>query len=58
VRGAPTGEEFVVADHVGISIGRREDVDALAGAMREAGFTPLFWPKPPPSRLDFIRRRG
>ena len=42
VRGAPTGQEFVVTDHVGFSVGRREDVDAIASAMRAAGATPLF----------------
>jgi predicted lactoylglutathione lyase len=38
----PTGEEFVVTDHVGFSVGRREDVDAVAAAMSKAGFAPLF----------------
>jgi len=39
---APTGEEFVVTDHVGFSLARREDVDAIAAAMTMAGFSPLF----------------
>jgi hypothetical protein len=38
----PTGEEFVVTDHVGFSLARREDVDAIAEAMTKAGFRPLF----------------
>ena len=41
-RRAPTGEEFVVTDHVGFSLARREDVDAIDVAMRKAGFAPLF----------------
>jgi catechol 2,3-dioxygenase-like lactoylglutathione lyase family enzyme len=41
-KGAPTGEEFVVTDHLGFSVGRREDVDTLAAAMAAAGFQPLF----------------
>jgi hypothetical protein len=41
-RAAPTGQEFVVTDHVGFSVGRREDVDAIADAMRAAGAEPLF----------------
>jgi predicted lactoylglutathione lyase len=38
----PTGEEFVVTDHVGFSLARRDDVDAIVAAMTAAGFTPLF----------------
>ncbi len=38
----PTGEEFVVTDHVGLSLARREDVDAIASAMQRAGYEPLF----------------
>jgi predicted lactoylglutathione lyase len=41
-RQAPTGEELAVSDHVGFSVGRREDVDAIAQAMAAAGFKPLF----------------
>jgi predicted lactoylglutathione lyase len=41
-REAPTGKEFVVSDHVGFSLARREDVDAMAAAMRAAGIEPLF----------------
>lgn len=44
-RGAPTGEEFVVSDHIGFSVGRREDVDAIVTAMTRAGFAPLFPPQ-------------
>ncbi|MDD5307770.1 MAG: VOC family protein [Deltaproteobacteria bacterium] len=42
VRKRPTGEEFVVVDHVGFSVGDRADVDAIAAAMAAAGVTPLF----------------
>jgi predicted lactoylglutathione lyase len=42
MRNAPTGQEFVVTDHVGFSVARREDVDAIAGAMTAAGAAPLF----------------
>lgn len=38
----PTGQEFVVTDHVGISLGTREDVENIAGAMLKAGIKPLF----------------
>lgn len=38
----PTGNEFVVADHVGLHVTSRDDVDAVAAAMEEAGFPPLF----------------
>ncbi len=41
-RQAPTGREFVVTDHVGFSTARREDVDAVASAMQQAGHQPLF----------------
>ena len=41
-RNAPTGEEFVVTDHLDFSMGRREDVDAVATAMAAAGYKPLF----------------
>jgi len=42
VKKAPTGEEFVVTDHFGFSVGRREDVDAVSAAMGRAGIFPLF----------------
>ena len=42
IRQAPTGQEIAVADHLGFSVGSREDVDAIARAMATAGFTPLF----------------
>lgn len=41
-REAPTGQEFVVTEHVGFAAARREDVDAIAAAMDKAGVTPLF----------------
>jgi glyoxylase I family protein len=41
-REAPTGREFVVTEHVGFAVARREDVDAIAAAMAGAGATPLF----------------
>ena len=42
MRKAPTGEEFVVMDHVGFSVAKKADVDTLDKAMRKAGFKPLF----------------
>jgi predicted lactoylglutathione lyase len=42
VRNPPTGKEFVVTDHVGFSLSRREDVDSIARAMHDAGVEPLF----------------
>lgn len=41
-RAAPTGKEFVIADHVGFSLARREDVDAMTAAMQAVGVKPLF----------------
>ena len=41
-REAPTGQEFVVSEHLGLHAARREDVDAVASAMAAAGFQPLF----------------
>jgi glyoxylase I family protein len=41
-REAPTGQEFVVTDHVGLHVAAREDVDAVAADMAAAGFAPLF----------------
>jgi len=41
-RDPPTGEEFVVTDHVGFSLARREDVDAIVAAMTKTGFSPFF----------------
>jgi glyoxylase I family protein len=41
-REAPTGQEFVVTEHIGFSVARREDVDAIAAAMEKAGVSPLF----------------
>jgi catechol 2,3-dioxygenase-like lactoylglutathione lyase family enzyme len=41
-RGAPTGQEFVVTEHVGFSVARREDVDAIVAAMDKAGVAALF----------------
>ena len=39
---APTGQEFVVTEHVGFAVARREDVDAIAAAMDRAGIKALF----------------
>jgi predicted lactoylglutathione lyase len=41
-RKAPTGNEFVVTEHVGFYTGRRRDVYAIEAAMAKAGFKPLF----------------
>jgi len=41
-REAPTGQEFVVMEHVGFHAAAREDVDAIAAHMAAAGFQPLF----------------
>ena len=41
-RKAPTGEEFVVADHLAILVQDRETVDASEGQMEKNGFKPLF----------------
>ena len=41
-RGTPTGEEFVVADHLAILVPDKEIVDAVENAMKENGFKPLF----------------
>lgn len=41
-RGSPTGQEFVVTEHTGFSVPRREDVDAIAAAMDKAGVAALF----------------
>jgi len=41
-RKAPTGEEFVVTDHVGFSTGTQKDVYKIAAVMAKAGFKPLF----------------
>jgi predicted lactoylglutathione lyase len=42
IRGAPTGLEFVVTEHVGFAVARREDVNAIAAAMDSAGIKALF----------------
>jgi predicted lactoylglutathione lyase len=39
---APTGREFVVTDHVGITLADREEVETMAMAMAKAGVKPLF----------------
>jgi len=41
-RNAPTGEEFVVADHLAILVPDKETVDAVEKAMKKNGFKPLF----------------
>ena len=41
-RGAPTGEEFVVADHLAILVGDKASVDAVERRMKKNGFEPLF----------------
>ena len=39
---APTGQEFVVTDHVGFYVPTTSDVDAIEGIMKKAGYAPLF----------------
>ena len=41
-RAAPTGEEFVVADHLAILVGDRAAVDGVERRMKENGFAALF----------------
>lgn len=41
-RGAPTGEEFVVADHLAILAPDNKTVDAVERRMRKSGFKALF----------------
>jgi catechol 2,3-dioxygenase-like lactoylglutathione lyase family enzyme len=41
-RKAPTGEEFVVADHLAILVKDKETVDAVDREMRKNKFEPLF----------------
>lgn len=41
-RGAPTGEEFVVADHLAILVRDKGAVDAVEREMKKSGFEALF----------------
>jgi catechol 2,3-dioxygenase-like lactoylglutathione lyase family enzyme len=41
-RKAPTGEEFVVADHLAVLVQDKGTVDAVERKMKNAGFEPLF----------------
>lgn len=41
-RKAPTGEEFVVTDHLAIFVPDKATVDAIEGKMRKNGFKALF----------------
>ncbi|HLE75195.1 MAG TPA: VOC family protein [Candidatus Bathyarchaeia archaeon] len=41
-REAPTGEEFVVADHLAILVRDKETVDAIEREMKKNGFKALF----------------
>ena len=41
-REAPTGEEFVVADHLAILVQNKETVDDIEKTMKKSGFEPLF----------------
>ena len=45
---APTGEEFVVSEHVAILVPNRTAVDSVAKKMRENGFDILFPPEEQP----------
>lgn len=41
-RGAPTGEEFVVADHLAILVGDKTAVDGVEKRMKKNGYEALF----------------
>jgi len=41
-RRAPTGEEFVVADHLAILVGDKAAVDGVERRMKKNGYDPLF----------------
>ncbi len=41
-RAAPTGEEFVVADHLAILVGDKAAVDGVERAMKKNGYEALF----------------
>jgi hypothetical protein len=41
-KAAPTGNEFVVTDHVGFYVPTRQDVCDIELAMKNAGYEPLF----------------
>ena len=41
-RGAPTGEEFVVADHLAILVADKAGVDGVERRMKKSGYDPLF----------------
>jgi len=41
-RAAPTGEEFVVADHLAIFVPDKETVDAVEKTMKNKGYKALF----------------
>jgi catechol 2,3-dioxygenase-like lactoylglutathione lyase family enzyme len=41
-RKAPTGEEFVIADHLAILVRDKGTVDAVEGKMKKNGFNALF----------------
>lgn len=43
-RSAPSGEEFVVSDHLAIFVDNEEIVDNIARDMENSGFTFLFPP--------------
>lgn len=41
-KSAPTGDEFVVTDHVGFYVPARQDIFDIETAMQHAGYAPLF----------------
>ena len=45
---APTGEEFVVSEHVAILVPNKKTVDSVAEKMRDNGFDILFPPEEQP----------
>ena len=47
-RPPPSGKEMVISDHVAFRVSERREVDAIVGAMGQAGVTPLFPPEEHP----------
>ncbi len=50
-RGAPSGEEDMVSDHLAILVPDQETVNTITREMEDNGFTPLF---PPEEHLQFL----
>ena len=47
----PSGDDFVIADHVALLLDSRSDVDAVAAFMKRAGIKSLF---PPEEHPEFV----